>query len=181
MKFNKNLLLAIFISATISTLSFAMDNTGFTPSKSSQRRAKRKAIREAQAAAEHEATRINTQMGAAGDVALSSAKPAPTENQAAGQRVSFIAKVKRNKLKTFALILALAEAADLTQAYFLKTTNEELKNKTLMQKAKLIASKTYTAKLLTAAKDGLKSRVIPGILDLKQKAQDYITKKKQTA
>ncbi len=99
---------------------------------------------------------------------------------AAAQKDSLLEKIKRNKLKTFAIILALAEAADLTQAFFLKTTKEELKDKTLVQKAKLVAQKTYTAKLIGAAKDGLMNRVVPGILDLKQKAQNYINKKTQT-
>lgn len=105
----------------------------------------------------------------------------PASDPAAAQKDSLLEKVKRNKLKTFALILALAEAADLTQAYFLKTTKEELQDKTFIQKAKLVAQKMYTAKLLNAAKNGLMDRVVPGILDLKQKAQDYINKKKQTA
>lgn len=88
---------------------------------------------------------------------------------AALQKDSLLEKVKRNKLKTLALILALAEAADLTQAYFLKTTKEELQDKTLMQKAKIIAQKTYTVKLLGAAKDTA--------LNLKQHLKTFLNKK----
>ncbi len=180
MKFNKNVLLVTFISITIGTLSYGMDKDGFKPSRSAQRRARKKVNKEAVAQAEHQAIRSDAP-NASGDAVLSSAKPVPAENSAAVQSASLFAKIKRNKSKTFALILALAEASDFAQAYFLKTTNEELKDKTFMQKAQLIAQKTYTAKLLGAAKEGLVNRVVPGILDLKQKAQDYINKKKQTA
>jgi hypothetical protein len=104
---------------------------------------------------------------------LASAAPVPAADvpagSAAAQKDSLLAKIKRNKLKTFAIILALAEAADLTQAFFLKTTKEELQDKTLMQKAKLVAQKTYTAKLLGAAKDTA--------LNLKQHFKTFLHKK----
>ncbi len=198
MKFNKNLLFVIFIAATISTVSFAMDDDGFTPvlSRKAKRQAKHaapaaptdappvaprlsRAARRA-AAAQQSADAVNKAADVSKDDSgsiLSSAKPAPAGVSAD----SFVAKMKRNNLKAFAVIFALAEAADFAQAFFLKTTKEELQDKTLVQKAKLIAQKTYTAALLGVAKDGLMNKVVPGILDLKHKAQDYLNKKKQTA
>ena len=85
------------------------------------------------------------------------------------QKESLLEKIKRNKLKTFAVILALVETADFAQAYFLKTTKDELKDKTLTEKAKLITQKTYTAALLGAAKDTA--------LNLKQHLKTFFNKK----
>lgn len=85
------------------------------------------------------------------------------------QKDSLLAKIKRNKLKIFAVILALVETADFAQAYFLKTTKDELKDKTLTEKAKLITQKTYTAALLGAAKDTA--------LNLKQHFKTFLHKK----
>jgi hypothetical protein len=182
MKFNKNVLLVIFISTTIGTLSYAMDGEGFTPalSRKAQRRAKRAA---AQKATSDELTAAQGAMNTAD-------KLGDTLNQLKGNldkergarnvpQSSWMGTLGSNKLKAFAGFIVIAEVADLAQAWW--KTKEELYSKTLGQKAELIAQKTYTAKLLGAAKDGLMNRVVPGILDLKQKAQDYLNKKKQTA
>lgn len=187
MKFNKNVLIVILISVTISTASYTMDSGSFTLSKSSQRRARRKAavVAAKKAAADAvEVTSAQSAVDAADKLAgaldhlkdnLNKERDARTVPQ-----LSWTATFASNKLRAFVGLIVIAEAVDFAQA-LCKAKKEELQDKTVAQTAQLIAQKTYTAKLLGAAKNGLINRVVPGILDLKQKAQDYINKKKQTA
>ncbi len=181
MKCNKNVLLVIFASITISSLSFAMDANGndFTPALS--RKAKRRARRVAAKEAEDAAVSLQSSVNGVDKVASALDQLKDNLNKERDARnVPQLSLFGSNKLRVFAGIIVIAEAIDFAQA-LVKTTKEELQDKTVAQTALLIAQKTYTAKLLGAAKDGLKNRVVPGILDLKQKAQDYINKKKQTA
>lgn len=182
MKFNKNVLLVTFISTTIGTLSYAMDGQGFTPvlSKKAQRRAKRAAAEKATP----DAAKVVPDVSAPAQSALNGAdKRGDTLNQLKGNLNKERGARNVPKLSWIAPLAGLimvAEAVDFAYA-LCKTTKEELQDKTVAQTAQLIAQKTYTAALLKAAKNRLENQVIPGILDLKQKALAYYNKKKQTA